>query len=160
MNMKERHSNQQMQDPKIYIPNDTQFIPYRRHFVELTDNSLSAILLQQMIFYSNSKEGKSFYKFRTPCNHKLYTAGDSWCECLACSPSQFDNALKIIATKVTTGTNRKALEKTDFPRHEEGETIHAYEKRFAAALKCCVLYWIDSNRITNYKVNKRLVDMF
>lgn len=41
------------------------------------------------------KKPKGFYKFIKPCNHRLYTSGDSWCEDLSLSENTFRKYAKI-----------------------------------------------------------------
>lgn len=142
------------------IAEDRNAILYRPKFTELTDSALAAILLQQMIYHWDSKDGQAFYKFKEPCQHKLYRDGDSWCERLGWNAYEFDLAIKVIGTKITKGTSRKDVLKTEIPQKGEGETDKAYYGRFAAALRCCVLYWTDRDRVTWYEVNSELLCKF
>lgn len=89
------------------ISEDTGLIIYRPSLREITGSVTSAILLAQMIYYANCSDDDCFYKFKMPCEHRLYTQGDSWCEILGFSRTEFDNALKLlkdkglVATKIT-----------------------------------------------------------
>jgi len=143
------------------INEDKENIAYRKTFAALTDSVTGAILLQQMSFNAKLKNYDPFYKFRQPCSkHELYKDGDSWTEELGFNVAEFDNALKIIATKVTKGVSKKALLETEYPVQAPGESDQAYAKRYEAALRCLVIYWTDANRLTWYQVNTELLDKF
>ena len=117
------------------IANDKNIIAYRRELNSITGSVTATILLQQLIYWANIKEWQDFYKFKEPCKNKLYKKGDSWTEELGFTRWEFDGALKKIAVKITKGVS--------------------LNKEFKNNL---VVYWTDNNRLTWYKVNKRLLE--
>ena len=90
------------------LKEDRQKITYRPTFARLTDNALTAILLQQIFYWWTISDGKAFFKFRAPCKHEQYKEGDSWCEELEWTPKEFDGALKVIGTKITKGVSKQS----------------------------------------------------
>lgn len=142
------------------LAEDKFSISYRPRFAALTDSALSAILLQQVIHWWKVKDNTPFYKFRAPCSHSKYQENQSWCEELAWNKYEFDNALKVIATKITKGVKKQDILNTDIPKRAEGESDQDFAVRLAAALKCMVIYWTDSSRITWYQVNENLLGKF
>lgn len=142
------------------IAEDKYAIAYRPRFTALTDSALAAILLQEMIYFWKSKEGKPFYKFKEPCDHDDYREGDSWCEALGFNKHEFDTALKVIGVKVTKGASKNDLLATEYPERKAGETDEQFYERFSKALQCCVLYWTDRNRKTWFQVNETLLCKF
>lgn len=142
------------------LSEDKLVISYRPRFAALTDSALSAILLQQIIHWWKVKERQPFYKFRSPCKHTRYQDGQSWCEELEWNKYEFDNALKVIATKITTGVKKQDVLDTDMPERRQDESEPEFATRLAAALKSIVIYWTDSNRITWYQVNENLLGKF
>lgn len=119
-----------------FLAEDSELIPYRKSLRNITGSVTSAILLQQIIHRAKQKGWQPFFKFRTPCKHKLYKSGDSWTEELGFSPKEFDTALAKIGLKITTGTKRE-----DIPKNESA----------------WVIYWTDSSRVTWYEVNRELL---
>ncbi|MDR0579759.1 MAG: hypothetical protein LBG21_04070 [Campylobacteraceae bacterium] len=85
-----------------FLRHDKNIILYRKELNSITGSITATILLQQIIFLMSDKD--SFYKFKEPCNHRLYKEGDSWCEELGFSREEFDSALKRLKSKgfVTT----------------------------------------------------------
>ena len=79
---------------------DREAISYRKTLNGITSSVMSTILLQQIIYWWR-KSGKPFYKFKEPCTHPSYKAGDSWTEELGFSRREFDTALKRIGFKRT-----------------------------------------------------------
>lgn len=152
-----------MNDECIFLSilaEDQDLITYRPHFAALTDSALSAILLQQIIYWWSKMGRKPFYKFRDSCKHKQYKDGQSWCEELEMNRYEFDQALKIIATKITKGVGKQQVLETPMPEHADNETPVEYAERFASALRCVVIYWTDSSRVTWYQVNENLLGKF
>ncbi|MHC4196171.1 MAG: hypothetical protein ACYSQZ_09615 [Planctomycetota bacterium] len=118
------------------ISEDNKLITYRKSLRKIAKSVTGAILLQQMMFRSEGHD--KFYKFKSPCSHKLYKPGDSWIEELGFSEKEFDSALKKIGTKITKGISKAdALSKTD----KTG----------------IVIYWTDANRVTWYQLNRDLL---
>jgi hypothetical protein len=112
-------------------------IPYRPQFNRITGKVTASLLLQQIRYWWYKVDRRPFYKFKQPCDHELYQEGDSWCEELDFSRSVFDTALKCVAKKITRGTSK------------------------AEALKHhAVIYWTDSNRLTWYQVNEKLLGAY
>jgi len=70
-------------------------IPYCKEINTITGGVLATILMQQMDYWFDRKPD-GFYKFLEPCNHKLYTPGDSWCEELGFSKTEFRNSFDAI----------------------------------------------------------------
>lgn len=109
-------------------------------------NSYAAcILLQQMVYWQKKmmlKGRTEFYKFRAPCDHAMYSTGDSWTEELGMSRDELDAALKKIAKKFTksnppdpdaviwyrTDTNRVTWYQVNFPAYNRLKT-EIYELR-------------------------------
>lgn len=119
------------------LKEDNHVISYRLSLRKITGDVLSAILLQQMLFRYGTNDGK-FYKFKEPCNHRLYKKGDSWVEELGFSRKEFDNALKRIATKLTRGSKRQTA-------------------IYGDSLNNLILYYTDADRVTWYEVNEMLL---
>lgn len=141
----------------LLIAEDKQVISYRPRFAALTDNALAAILLQQMIYWWKQVEGRPFYKFRAPCQHKLYLSGQSWTEELEWSVHEFDSALKVIGTKITHGVSKQSILSAKLPERAVKESVTTFRARLTAALKCMVLYWTDASRVTWYLPNADLL---
>jgi len=108
-------------------------IPYRPQYTLITGKVAASILLQQISYWWHIKNGKPFYKFRSPCDHDWYKDGDSWTEELGMTPGGFDTALKAIGAKVTKGSSKSELLKTNL-----------------------VIYWTDASRVTWYQLNENL----
>jgi len=120
------------------IAEDKEIIAYRPRLNQITGSVTATILLQQIVFRYNNSQQRPFYKFRAPCAHQLYRPDDSWMEELAFTGEEFDSALKRIGTKVHKGESK----------------FEALKKEDTTGL---VIYWTDSNRITWYMVNVRLL---
>lgn len=142
------------------LAEDKFSVSYRPRFAALTDSALAAILLQQIIHWWKAKDSKPFYKFRAPCQHTKYQEGQSWCEELAWNKYEFDNALKVIGTKITKGISKQTVLETDMPERLENETDEDFAARLSAAVKSIVIYWTDSSRVTWYQVNTDLLGKF
>ena len=110
------------------IANDNRMILYRPEWRKETGSVTASILLSQIIYRYDKAGRKAFYKFRQPCENKYYFDGDSWTEELGFSKKEFDNALKLIAKKIT----RKKSTEHDKP----------------------VEYWTEIDRRTYYKINE------
>lgn len=142
------------------LAEDKHVIAYRPKFAALTDSAMSAILLQQMIHRWKKQQGEAFYKFKQACQHERYREGDSWCEELEWNAYEFDQALKVIGTKVTKGVKKQELLDTEPPTRNEGESDEDFLKRLETAVSRIVLYWTDSNRVTWYLLNEKLLGKF
>ena len=69
-------------------------IPYRPSIAKITGSVHSAILLTQIMYWCDKSRKGEFYKFAKPCSHKQYSAGDSFCEELGFTISEFNSACK------------------------------------------------------------------
>lgn len=139
------------------VAEDRQLVTYRPRIVALTDSVLASVLLSQMLYWWMKGGRKPFYKFRQHCKHKDYKPGDSWCEELEWNTTEFDNALRVIGTKIVKGMSKKDMLETDMPTRAEGEGDEDYCKRLETAVSRIVIYWTDSNRVTHYQVNENLL---
>lgn len=115
-------------------------LSYEPVFAKMLGSINAAILLNSIIYLSETKDRKMFYKFKDKPRqqNKAYKEGDSWLEVLGWGRSKFDNALAIIGTKITTG----------------------YSKTMALKgnnLNNLIVYWTDSKRLTWYLPNYRLL---
>lgn len=116
------------------ISQDQHIILYRPEFNQITGSVTASILLQQIIYRYTRNDRQPFYKFKEPCNHKLYTNGDSWTEELGFTKKEFDGAIKKIGFKRTSKTQN--VENTTKP----------------------IEYWTDLNRVTYYKINEDVLE--
>lgn len=66
---------------------------YRPQFKKILGSTNAAILLNQVIYWWQNSGYTAFYKFKEPCNHKMYKTGHSWCEELAFTKREFDGAI-------------------------------------------------------------------
>lgn len=137
-------------------------IVYNPLFACLTGGAISALLLQQMIYWWDAKGFQKFYKFKIPAQkHKAYRDGDSWCEELALTRHEFDTALKRIATKIDAAHTRESFYKYQMPHPED---FAGYEDGYVQALedtvKHFISYWTDPDRKTWYEVNDTLIETF
>lgn len=96
-------------------------------------NITAGLLYQQILFWTRQNNGKPFFKFKRPCEHKLFKDGDSWCEELGIGRTKFDNARNIIAQKLGPG-------------------VEKYKNAY-------VWYWVTMNRETYYEVNPAMIDV-
>lgn len=76
------------------IANDKKVLLYRKELNPISGGVNQTLLLCQMIYWANKNNYEPFYKFKEPCEHRLYIEGDSWCEELGFTRSQFDTAIK------------------------------------------------------------------
>lgn len=111
-------------------------ISYRPELVPLAGSVTAAILLAQIVYRAKARRYRSFYKFSQRCQHPQYRRGDSWCEELAFTRREFEGARSRIAVRVGSGDDAGA------------------EEALSHAL---VLYWVDAQRRTWYKVNVPLL---
>ena len=106
----------------------------RSAIVDLTGSLQSAIFLSKVAYWWFANGRKPFYKFNAPCSHDLCRAGDTWLDELPFGRDAFERARSRVAVKVTTGTSKKEVRATGI-----------------------ILYWTDSNRVTWYELNERLL---
>lgn len=83
-----------------------RMIAYRPNFRKMAGSITAAILLQQILYRWKSNNYQPFYKYKEECDAPDYRPGDSWCEELAFSRSEFDSALKAIGQKVSRKAKR------------------------------------------------------
>lgn len=95
------------------LGNDRNLIPYRKELRGLTKNFIATILLTQILYWWEKHDQKPFYKYKLPlaakqddetdeeynARTKYYKQGDSWCEELNITKTEFDTALDCIAHK-------------------------------------------------------------
>ena len=94
------------------LADDKKTIPYRKNLNKLTGGPMASILLTQIIYWWDKSGKKPFYKFKVPPQRKEnesdgiyykrvqpYRKGDSWCEELGFTYSNFDTAIKTIARR-------------------------------------------------------------
>lgn len=113
---------------------DQESIPYRPRIASVVKSITATILFQQMVYWWVKQDEQAFYKFKEPCKHKLYKAGDSWCEELGFSRAEFDTAISKIAVKKTKNISIEQARQT------------ANKERKP------VVYWITPGRVTYYTV--------
>lgn len=130
---------------------DKNMVPYRPKLSALLASPTAALLLGQICYWWD-KMGGTFYKFKDICEHEQYTPGESWCESLGWTKSEFDKAIGIIGTKIKQGVSKKEILQTDYPVRKPDENDEQYMRRLESALKCLVIYW-TSNNLTYYQVN-------
>ncbi|MDT8376894.1 MAG: hypothetical protein RQ867_09220 [Mariprofundaceae bacterium] len=118
---------------------DKEFVAYRPSWARMTGSVNSAILLSEVVFWWNQKKAP-FYKFKEPFQpgkkadgspkepHPLLKEGDSWCESLAFTRSEFDRARSQIAKNAKKGGG--------------------------LPYDCFVWYWTDVQRLTWYRLNE------
>lgn len=128
-----------MTNPLLILREDFETIPYRKSLNKITGSVTATILLQQMIYWGVDKNGNAveFYKFKEPCQHKLYKKGDSWCEELGFTAEMFETIIKKIGFKKGTPPQGQV------PKDEQS---------------ALVTYYTDSSRLTRYTVNVGLLD--
>lgn len=110
-------------------------IIYDKNLRNITWSLTSAILLQQIIYWSEKTKWEKFFKFIEPCNHELYKEWDSWCEELWFSRKEFDWAIKKIWFKLWKN-NKNQMDKEN----------------------AIIIYYTDSSRITWYSINYELLN--
>lgn len=133
------------------INGSNRVIAYRPEFRDVFPNkrlsATSTILFQQILFRfkpDKSKQGEPFYKFKEPCEHRLYRDGDSWCEELGFTKKEFDTALKHIAYR--------------YSKTNEADKVDGYKTLDDCLKDHAIVYQVDSNRLTNYHVNEALTN--
>lgn len=130
------------------LAEDRKKITYRPSFAKITGSVLGAILLQQVLYWTEEKGGQ-FYKFMQPCEHPKYKEGDSWSEELVFTRYELKAAFKAIGTKSTAGVSKKELMSVKEPDFDEKGVL-----KNATNL---VIYWTDSSRITWFWLNTELL---
>lgn len=139
------------------IAKDSKTIAYRPEIAALLGSVTAAILLQQIAYWYEIT-GRAFYKYRLPCDPAR--AGDSWIEELGFSPAEFDYARKKIAHRIRPGEN--ILLPRSLPPRLDDEPDAAYYKRLQQSdvFASLVVYWMEANHRTYYKINEPLFDAF
>ncbi len=136
-----------------------RIIAYNPVLARCLTSVTAAILIQQIKHWWESSQKQPFYKFRAggqtrngvwePNTNELYRNGDSWLEELAFGRSEFDSAIQVIGTKITTGMKKQTiLEDTDAQFNDAGEMLNADH---------LVVYWTDSARVTWWQLNEPLL---
>jgi hypothetical protein len=78
----------------------TRIIALTSDLIDLAGDGNAAIFLAQALFWWRVAGRKKFYKFNSPCDHKLYRTGDSWLEELRLKRTMFATARRRVAVKV------------------------------------------------------------
>ena len=113
---------------------------YRKRYNDITGSVTASILLNQIIWRYDGNKEKPFFKFIAPCVHRLYRKNDSWLEELGFTKNEFIGAIDRIATKIAKGVSKsEVMEKTN--------------------ARSLVVYWTESDRVTYWEVNTRLVNL-
>lgn len=102
-----------------FVADDRNLITYRPAWNAFTGSVNATILLQQVIFYWQNHGQKPFYKFKEPCGHKLYRAGDSWTEKLGMTAKEFDTALGKLKAKGFVSSSIDISRVTNYVLHED-----------------------------------------
>lgn len=124
---------------------------YRPEMKREFGHSNTCLLLEKILYWAyrgldrENDEPRPFYKFKQPCNHPDYRVGDSWCEELEFTREEFDLALKKIAVKTRDTKSEQFVFKEK----------NGVKEKVREAL---VFYWIDIDRKTWYKLNKKAYD--
>ena len=113
------------------LADDKSMILNRPRWNKITGSVTGTILLQQIIYRWIGNKRKPFYKFNQPCDHRLYTTGDSWLEELGFTRRELETARKKIAAKT---------------------------KRNHVSPLAMVSYWPDADRKTWYALNETAVE--
>ncbi len=141
------------------IADDRRAVSYRPRFARLVGSVLSAILLQQMIYWWDRNGEQPFFKFKEPCKNKEYRTGDSWCEELGFTRYEFDSALALIGTKIVKGISKNMAMEWEIARLEDFPNDDAgFVAGMQRSIQHLIVYWTDSNRRTWYWVNSALLD--
>jgi len=129
------------------IGKDSTIIPYRRELAILTGSTNAAILLSQMLYWSEKMDNQPFFKYKEPPQKKddetqeeylervhPYKEGDSWTEELYFSRKEFDSALNRIA-------------------HNKNKKLTDEDKK-QYPIKRCIHYWTTRDRKTYYEIKE------
>jgi len=119
------------------IQADKNIILYRPEVARVVGGAAAAIFLQQVQYWWVQQGFKSFYKLNSPCNHKFYKAGDSWCEELGFSASNLRTARRLVAVKKRSGTTMQEAR------------LQAMTGKKAKP----VIYWTSAGRLTYYTIH-------
>lgn len=126
-------TNEPEMDILRVIAEDKSLVSYRPALNKITGSPMSTIVLQQCLYWWEIKGRSPFYKFRARCRHKSYRKGDSWCEELGMTGTQFDTALKAIAFK--RGKSENSIAQED----------------------ALIVYFTDNKRLTWYAINETIL---
>lgn len=73
-----------------------KYLKYCPKLNTVTGSITASLLMCQLEYWFDKVDGKAFYKFLEPCQHKLCKKGDSWTEELGFSLAEFRSAFKRI----------------------------------------------------------------
>ena len=101
-------------------------IPYYPEFRQITQSATSAVLMQQLEYWFDKSEGRSFWKFLSPCPHTSYRPGDSWIEELGFTKQGFRSAFDRIGNRYKSKVDFIAARRSGevFERGDD-ETLYA-----------------------------------
>lgn len=111
------------------LAHERKAIAYRPELNLWTGGVLQTIFLQQALYRWHHAGKRPFYKFNSPCQHKLYRPGDSWAEELGLTRRELETA-------------RSIAHKTTFKDHQDD------------LAKSLIVYWTEVNRVTYYLINE------
>lgn len=100
--------------------------------------------MQQLEYWFN-KYPNWFYKFTEPCNHEVYKEGDSWCEELGFSRSEFTTAFNGLGVKYKSKTEYNAAQEDKF----QGKYYMAYTDR-----KQGLTYYYRNHEVVDNALNE------
>lgn len=133
------------------ISEDTKMIAYRPAFRAIAGSVTSAILLQQILYRWKNNGFQPFYKYKEPCDASDYRPGDSWCEELAFSRSEFDTALKGIAQKVSRKVEKDESKLVWYWTMSDRKTW--YELNYSALCKAAFPLYVAKDSSVTKTVN-------
>lgn len=122
-------------------------IIYRPQLKQQLGSVTGSLLLNQIAHWFHANKDKPFWKFAAPCEHRKYRKGDSWQEELGFVRSEYENALKSIATRI------KPTERFTSPLKD---TYNADGS--LAPVERIVIYWRDRDNVTWYWLNTALYE--
>lgn len=102
---------------------------YDKRLALITGSANAAILLKQIIYWQSKSKNKNneFYKFMNPCTHKCYNEGDSRCEELGLSDTEFETAIKSIGFKRWKTKNLLTKEQAPVQYYTDADRMTWYE---------------------------------
>ncbi|MGL4344182.1 MAG: hypothetical protein ACRCTE_03215 [Cellulosilyticaceae bacterium] len=69
-----------------------RMIKYQPELNAVTGSVTATIIMGQLEYWFDKTKGEAFYKFLAPCEDECYREGDSWCEELGFTASEFRSA--------------------------------------------------------------------
>ena len=116
--------------------NNTPFIKYYPELGKAFNSICAAVLLKQIDYLFEANGNEPFFKFKAPCEHKLYQVGRSWVEELGVNRGEFEGALsRLGAVKVTKGIKLNEVKLTSL-----------------------IVYYTDKDRVTWYWLNLEMYE--